>query len=367
MSRIVKSSPAEPATPVAAQGDSGRYLLRPAALADLPSLELLAEASAIGISSLVPDRALLRDKLERSLKSFAADDDVSGEEHYLFVLEDRAQGGALVGTSGIAASAGFHDRFYSYRNEYVVQVSPELEARNRIHTLHLCHDLTGVTLLTGFHIDPAHAAGVAPQLLSRGRLLFIAQFPERFADRIASEHPGLADDSGRCPFWDAVGRRFFDMDYPAAEQLASGPQRTLIAELLPQSPIYVPLLPEEAQWSLGQLHPVAELPFQILLDEGLDADTYLNLFDGGPTMEGRLPLLRSVVGRRVHADAQEACRSLRKGCWLVANDQVQEFRASICAGPVREEDLAVLWSGPDRAAGPVAAVALPTPREGGPA
>jgi arginine N-succinyltransferase len=128
----------------------------------------------------VPDRALLRDKLERSLKSFAADDDVSGEEHYLFVLEDRAQGGALVGTSGIAASAGFHDRFYSYRNEYVVQVSPELEARNRIHTLHLCHDLTGVTLLTGFHIDPAHAAGVAPQLLSRGRLLFIAQFPERF-------------------------------------------------------------------------------------------------------------------------------------------------------------------------------------------
>lgn len=355
MSRIVKSPPAEPAPPVAAQGDAGRYLLRPAALADLPALELLAEASAIGISSLVPDRALLRDKLERSLKSFAADDDVSGEEHYLFVLEDRTQGGALVGTSGIAASAGFHDRFYSYRNEYVVQVSPELEARNRIHTLHLCHDLTGVTLLTGFHIDPAHAAGVAPQLLSRGRLLFIAQFPERFADRIASEHPGLADDSGRCPFWDAVGRRFFNMDYPAAEQLASGPQRTLIAELLPQSPIYVPLLPEEAQWSLGQLHPVAELPFQILLDEGLDADSYLNLFDGGPTMEGRLPLLRSVAARRVFADAHDAGQGLRQGRWLLANAKVQDFRASVCSGPLRPEDLS--WLAGD--GGPLAAAPLP--------
>ena len=60
MSQIVKSPAAEPAPPLAPQGDSGRYLLRPAALADLPALERLAEASAIGIRSLVPDRALLR-------------------------------------------------------------------------------------------------------------------------------------------------------------------------------------------------------------------------------------------------------------------------------------------------------------------
>lgn len=343
MSKTVTS----PSEPVAA--DSGRYLLRPAALADLPGLERLARASAIGISSLVPDRALLRDKLERSLRSFAADDDVSGEEHYLFVLEDRAQGGALVGTSGIAASAGFHDRFYSYRNEYVVQVSPELEARNRIHTLHLCHDLTGVTLLTGFHIDPAHAGGLAPQLLSRGRLFFIAQFPERFADRIASEHPGLADDNGRCPFWDAVGRRFFHMDYPAAEQLASGPRRTLVAELLPQSPIYVPLLPEEAQWALGQLHPVGELPFQMLQDEGFDADTYLNLFDGGPTMEGRLPLLRSVAGRRLCPSAAAVARAARRGVWLAASTGRHDFRATALSGPVTAQDVAVLGQAPEAA------------------
>lgn len=348
MSRTVTSPSPEPVA--AASGHaSGRYLLRPAALADLPGLERLAQASAIGISSLVPDRALLRDKLERSLKSFAADDDVSGEEHYLFVLEDRAQGGALVGTSGIAASAGFHDRFYSYRNEYVVQVSPELEARNRIHTLHLCHDLTGVTLLTGFHIDPAHAGGLAPQLLSRGRLLFIAQFPERFSDRIASEHPGLADDNGRCPFWDAVGRRFFHMDYPAAEQLASGPRRTLIAELLPQSPIYVPLLPEEAQWALGQLAPVGELPFQMLQDEGFDADTYLNLFDGGPTMEGRLPLLRSVAGRRLCPSAAAVVRAARRGAWLAASTGHHGFRATALAGPVTVADLAPLGQAPEAA------------------
>ena len=148
------------------------------------------------------------------------------------MLEDRARG-ELVGTSGIAASAGFADRFYSYRSEYVVHASPALGASNRTHTLHLCHDLTGVTLLTSFYIDPAYEHTLAPQLLSRGRLLFIAEFAERFSDRIAAESPGLADDSGRCPFWDAVGRRFFDMDYPAVERLAVGRSKSFIAELMP--------------------------------------------------------------------------------------------------------------------------------------
>ncbi|MEY2687760.1 MAG: hypothetical protein RL375_1958, partial [Pseudomonadota bacterium] len=246
---------------------AGRFLLRPARADDLPALERLAAASAIGITSLPADRQVLREQLEHSLASFASADDASGEETYLFVLEDTDRQGELVGTSGIAAAAGFNDRFYSYRNEFIVQASPVLGARNRIHTLHLCHDLTGVTLLTGFHIDAAYAHTLAPQLLSRGRLMFIAAFPERFSDRIAAENPGLADDSGRCPFWDAVGRRFFGMDYPTAERLSGGHSpKAYIAELMPQSPIYVPLLPDEAQWALGQLHPVGELPFSILLD-----------------------------------------------------------------------------------------------------
>lgn len=277
----------------------GRYLLRPSRPADLGALERLAAASAIGIASL---RAALAEQLERSAASFASLDDASGEESYLFVLEDRARGGELIGTAGIAASAGFNDRFYSYRNEFTVQASAALGARNRIHTLHLCHDLTGVTLLTGFHIEPAYAHTLAPQLLSRGRLMFIASCPERFSSRVAAENPGLADDAGRCPFWDAVGRRFFDMDYPQAERRSGGRSpKAWIAELMPQSPLYVPLLPEQAQWALGQLHPAGELPFAILIDEGFDGDTYLNIFDGGPTAEGRLPMLKTVT--RLHPSA----------------------------------------------------------------
>jgi len=281
-----------------------RFLFRAAGPGDLDAFERIANASEIGITTLPADRAVLATKLARSAQAFASVDDSSGEEIYLFVLEDlEAPGGPrVVGTSGIAASAGFADRFYSYRNEMVVHHSAELDASNRIHTLHLCHDLTGYTLLTSFFIEPAYADTLAPQLLSRARLLFIKEFEDRFSDRIAAESPGLADDTGRCPFWDAVGRRFFDMDYPQVERITGGRSKAFIAELMPHSPIYVPLLGEAAQWAIGQLHPVGELPFSILIDEGFDTETYVDIFDGGPTVEARVAMLKSVQRSRT-ADA----------------------------------------------------------------
>ena len=341
---------------------------------DLPAFERIAAASATGITTLPADSAALRDKLERSAQAFASSDDSSGEEIYLFVVEDRAAPGGprVVGTSGIAASAGFADRFYSYRNEMVVHASRELASSNRIHTLHLCHDLTGHTLLTSFYIEPAYEHTLAPQLLSRGRLLFIAEFAQAFSDRIAAESPGLSDDNGRCPFWDAVGRRFFDMDYPQVERLTGGRNKAFIAELMPQSPIYVPLLPEQAQWAIGQLHPVAELPFAILLDEGFDTETYVDIFDGGPTVDGRVAMLKSVAGsRRRWLDSVAGAtgktnapgEGAADGPWhIVSNTQRHDFRAVLRrvapAGDALSLDAAA-WAGLAVAAGqPLRAVVL---------
>jgi len=74
---------------------------------------------------------------------------------------------------------------------------------------------------------------------------------------------------------------------------------------MPPSPVYVALLPEAAQWAIGQLHPVGELPFSILQDEGFDADTYIDIFDGGPTVQAPLASLRSVrLAREVHVHAE---------------------------------------------------------------
>lgn len=317
---------------------SAPLVLRPCRLADLGAVERIAAASGVGIGSLPADREKLYDKIRASSHAFSAEVDVAGEEIYFFVLEDPASG-RIVGTSGIAASAGFGDRFYSYRNEFIVHASQELGASNKIHALHLCHDLTGASLLTSFYIEPAYEAGVWPHLLSRARLLFMAEHPQRFTERLAAEFPGVCDDAGRSPFWDAVGRRFFNLGYPQAEQLAGGRSKSFIAELMPQYPVYVPLLPPEAQLAIGQLHPAGELPFRLLIDEGFGADTYIDVFDGGPTLEAPVAGLASWRHNRrcraARADDGPADAGGTAGVpHLLANTSTQQFRATIAALPV---------------------------------
>jgi arginine/ornithine succinyltransferase subunit-like protein len=67
-----------------------------------------------------------------------------------------------------------------------------------------------------------------------------------FADSVVTEIVGYSDENGDSPFWDAIGRNFFDLNY-AAPSACGLKSRTFLAELMPHYPIYVPLLPDEAQ------------------------------------------------------------------------------------------------------------------------
>ena len=270
------------------------YLLRPATLDDLDVMEKFSRAATFGIRTLKPDRARLAARIERSLKAFAGSEALNGDEIYHFVLED-LRAGRVVGTSGIVASAASNGRFYCYRNEFLAHVSEELGITNREHTLRLCDDLSNHTLLSSFYIEPEYSETLAPQLLSRGRLLFIRNYPHLFAERIGAENPGLCDDEGNSPVWDALGHRFFKMPFPEAEQRTGGRSKSFIAELMPRMPVYVSLLTKDAQWALGQLHPDAELPFGILVAEGFDVDSYVDIFDGGPIAEASTAMLLSLI------------------------------------------------------------------------
>jgi arginine N-succinyltransferase len=307
------------------------YIFRPSRLADLDEIERLAQKSAIGITTLAPDRDRLHDRLRLSHQALASEVDMPGEENYFFVLEEVSTG-KLIGTSGIAATAGgkqgAYDRFYTYRNEILVHGSRELGCTHRVHALHLCLDLAGHSLLNSFYIESLFESTVWPQLLSRGRLHFIAEHRERFSDKLASEHPGVCSDSGESPFWNAVGRKFFNLDYPQAERMAGGRRKAFIAELLPHYPIYVPLLPADAQMALSQLHDVGELPFSILMDEGFEADNYVDVFDGGPTVDARFDTLRTARESKRYI-VQRAHVNGGSSAMLVSNMQCQNFRATI--------------------------------------
>jgi len=299
--------------------------VRPARLSDLPEVRRLAAASLIGVTSLPDDGEQLAQKIAASETAFSVQVSFAGEESYFFVLED-SQNQRLLGCSAMVASAGCSEPFYNFRNETFVHASRALSVSSRIHALSLCHDLSASSLLASFYIDPTLANSAQAELISRARLLFAACFPQRFSDTLVAEIVGLSDEQGRSPFWEAVGRHFFDLSYAEAERLCASESRTFLAELMPHYPLYVPLLSDEAQEAIGQVHPRAQLSFDILSREGFETERYIDPFDGGPCLLARATTIRSIAQSQ-SLSAKKSTPSGDLKSYLVCNGRLRDFRA----------------------------------------
>ncbi|MFJ7107448.1 arginine N-succinyltransferase [Pseudomonas sp. NPDC098740] len=302
-------------------------VLRPVELTDLPQLQQLARDSLVGVTSLPDDTECLREKILDSCASFEKDVEGHGPENYFFVLEDLTRE-RLVGCSEILATAGFSEPFYSLRNRHFTSASRELNIEHGVPALSLCHDLSGHTLLRGFHIDAALVRTRFSELLSRARLLFIAAHSQRFSEAVITEIVGFSSDEGHSPFWDAVGKHFFDLPYAEAERLCGLESRTFLAELMPQYPIYVPMLPKAAQDCIGRIHPDGQEAFDILEREGFETNSYIDLFDGGPTLYARTPGIRSIAQSQT-GTAKPGASIDALGSYLVSNDSLKDYRAIV--------------------------------------
>jgi len=300
-------------------------VLRPVEQTDLPQLQQLARDSLVGVTSLPDDSERLRAKIAASCASFTSSAAAHGPENYFFVLED-LDDQRLVGCSEILATAGFDEPFYSLRNRHFTSASRELNIEHGVPALSLCHDLNDHTLLRGFHIDAALVRTPFSELLSRARLLFIAAHAPRFAEAVITEIVGYSDEAGHSPFWDALGKHFFDLPYAEAERLCGLQSRSFLAELMPQYPIYVPMLPQAAQDCIGRIHPDGQEAFDILEREGFETNSYIDLFDAGPTLYARTSNIRSIA-RSQTATVQQQPQIDARGRYLLSNDALHGFRA----------------------------------------
>ncbi|MCW7539760.1 arginine N-succinyltransferase [Aquabacterium sp. A7-Y] len=264
---------------------------------DLPALiELTAQADP-QVHTLPRQPAQIEAAVEHSIDCSARAVDVPGDESYLLVLEDPE--GVLRGVAAIRATAGSAGTFFAYRNDVVHHASRDLRISNNVHVLNLCSDLTAHTQLLSFFVARERVPAAAAELLSRARLMLVAAGRERFASDFFVSLAGWTDADHTSPFWDALGRKFFGMDYLDVERKVSGARnRTLIVELMPHYPVYVPLLPDTARAVLGQMHPEAAVPFDILSAEGFEADRYVDIFDGGPILEAHGSKLRTLGAAR---------------------------------------------------------------------
>lgn len=308
-------------------------IIRPVELTDLPALEALASHATPQLTNLPAHRERLEERIARSQASFSDKVDYPGDEHYTFVLVDTidaAGHGEVLGTATIRARAGAREAYYTYRQETLIHASQQLNVRREVQTLALSHEVSEATLLCAMSINPRYTGTSAESLLRRARLMFIAQYPERFSDVLAVAFPGYLDASDESPFWESVGRHFFARSYQDMNHIAGVRSKSFIAEVMPQFPLYLPLLTPSARAAIGREHPAHERALAEMLAEGFVRSRHVDIFDAGPVVKADRERLASVRGaawhpvriRPAHAlpDAEPA---------LVANQKRDGFRCVV--------------------------------------
>ncbi|WP_163934794.1 arginine N-succinyltransferase [Paraferrimonas sp. SM1919] len=306
-------------------------IIRPIRHDDFEALKHVAKKTGHGFTSLPEDDELLQSRIARSVASINKDVATVNDESYLFVLEDTLTQ-KVVGTCGIEAAVGTADAFYHYRLGKEVYYSKDLNVRNEVQTLTLCHDYTGATELCTLYLDEDYRQGDNGRLLSRSRLLFLASHPHRFASTVIAEMRGVSDRNGASPFYDWLQKYFFTIDFPEADYLSGVGKKTFMAELMPRSPIYTCLLPQDAQAVIGQVHPSTAPALKLLQKEGFSFRNYVDIFDAGPTIECQLSQIESVKNSQVFTVNADNVTSTTR--YLVTNLGLTEFRATICEATI---------------------------------
>ena len=302
-------------------------IVRPIKSNDAEAFKDFAAASGVGHTNLPNHSAHLAQKINHSELSFASSVEHAGEEAYTFVMED-THSERLVGTCTVDAAVGLSELYFTYRVDQVVHSAVELQINNRIPALHLSHDYTGASRLSSFYLEPNYRCNFYDQLLSKSRLLFMASFPQRFAATTIAEMKGVINAEGVSPFWEAVGRHFFTMDFAEADLLTASSNKHFIANLMPRYPLYVPLLNAKAQAVIGEHHEDVEDIVNILEHEGLHFAGHVDIFDAGPILEVRTRHIRAIR----HAEQAQVAvgdEVLVGKRVLVCNNNCLDFRCII--------------------------------------
>jgi arginine N-succinyltransferase len=311
--------------------------VRPVAIEDLDSLVRLSRRAGYGLTTLPPDPDLLRRRIQDSLRGFARVADKPGGETYLLALVDPDEG--LVGISGMVAKVGGFEPFYAYQLEQEIHESASLQKHVSIATLHLVKEHNGPSEIGSLFLAPAHRRGTNGRLLSLSRFLFMADHPGYFDATVLAEMRGRIDPQGRSPFWEAVGRHFFAMEFPHADYLVMKDKRFL-GELMPRHPIYMPLLPQAAQDAVNQVHPESAPALHLLESEGFARNGMVDIFEGGPVISCARSQIRTVRHSRtvavtgIHGHTGHDHDHGQSQAHLLSNTRAEGFRA--CVGyPVR--------------------------------
>ena len=272
------------------------YILRSVAQKDLKDLYNLS--NLVVFINLPPDQEIIETKIESSLKSFKNPSKNFWENYYIFVLEDDEKGEVL-GVSMIHAQHGTEEEPHFFLN-----VSQESKFSNTINTgfihgtLKLGLDTDGPTEIGGLIVNPEFRGNPEKlgKQLSFVRFLYMALNPERFKPMIHSELMPPFDNKGNSPLWEAIGRRFMNMDYHEADILSRS-NKEFILSLYPAENIYQTLLPFDARDAIGKVGKDTEPVRKMLESIGFKYVYEVDPFDGGPHYRCELQNIKPIKNK----------------------------------------------------------------------
>lgn len=308
-------------------------LIRPVREEDHAAVLELAKEAGTGMTSLPQDEDVLWQKIHNSINSFSGKLTFKGTEKFLFVMEDTSNG-RLAGTCGLVAHVGLRRPFYSYKISTITQASSVVVVYSMQKVLHMVNDYTGASEIGSLFLTKDYRRDGLGKFLSRSRYLMMAEFPDVFSDIVISEIRGVQDKNGESPFYNNLAKHFFKMEFKDADYISAVKGNQFIADLMPKYPIYIALLPKDAQDTIGTPLEASRPALEMLQAEGFRYEGYIDVFDAGPTVQAERASIRSV--RKSHKlKVQQIKPQVEGKLHIISNTVFADFR--LCLGKVAIE------------------------------
>jgi len=257
------------------------YKLREVEDGDLEALYDLSKLQ--NFINLPSNKSELKKIIKTSKQSFTNPSENLENNYYLFVLEI-IENSKIIGASMVHGKHGSEEKPHFY-----LKVSREHKFSQTLNTgfihgtLKFNLEPNGWSEIGGLVLDPNYRGHELKlgKALSFVRFLYIGLNKNKFTNKIHVELMPPLDKKGNSPLWEAIGRKFLNMEYQDADRLSQN-NKEFILKLFPLDTIYETLLPMEARNAIGQVGE-STLPVKSMLEKiGFHYTEEVDPFDGGP-------------------------------------------------------------------------------------
>lgn len=292
--------------------------IRPIEMDDFSQFLELVKKAQVGLSSLPLDRSYLQKRIEDSLKVF---NDPNYDGCYLFVIEDDDLG--VVGCCDISPRTGGEHPFYTFELNHEIHPPTQLIRREYHPFVKLLKIFQGPTEIDSLFLDPNYCKKGVGKLLSYSRFLFMADSPSCFMTEVIAEIRGMISLEGHSPFFEAIFKHFFDMEFPYVDYITSL-NKQLLQDLLPRHLIYINLLPQAAKDCVGKDHTLTQGACKMLEQQGFKPKNWIDVFNAGPVLSANLFEIELIKESKI-LEVESKVGAFTKPCFI--SNVAKNFRA----------------------------------------